>query len=180
MEDEVGMMIAASLVMTNLEERFWEKVDKRGPIPEHRPYLGRCWTWTAGTNNKGYGYIGKGAPSRKMLQAHRLSYELHNGPIAVGEGYHGTCVLHECDNPSCVNPVHLFLGTVQDNMRDRDEKGRQAGRERHGNSKLTEGKASEIRSHYVRGSRTYGMNALARKHGVGSSTIWRIVHGESW
>ena len=95
-----------------VEERFWEKVKKSTD----------CWNWTAGTNSKGYGRI---LNSRKEcegeISAHRLSWVLHNGPIPEG-----LQVLHNCDNPPCVRPDHLFLGTNLDNMRDKKNKGRSA------------------------------------------------------
>ena len=95
-----------------LTARFWPKVDKSGA----------CWLWTAAARN-GYGQLRVGA---RIIQSHRVSWELHHGPIP--EGLH---VLHTCDNPSCVNPDHLWLGTHGENMADRDAKGR------NGNSKKT-------------------------------------------
>lgn len=84
----------------NLEQRFWKKVHKTDS----------CWLWTGAKFKSGYGQIDdKG----KTLRAHRVSYELRYG-VTPGD-FH---VLHSCDNPPCVNPSHLFLGTVKDNMRD--------------------------------------------------------------
>jgi hypothetical protein len=92
-----------------IETRLWEKVQKE---PN-----GGCWLWTGGTTNGGYGVIGVGRG--RLHRAHRISWEIANGPIPDG-----LKVLHRCDNPPCVNPAHLFLGTQVDNMRDCAAKGR--------------------------------------------------------
>lgn len=94
-----------------LAARFWEKVDKRG--------LDECWPWLAGTDGRGYGTIGPGREHVSDLKAHRVSYELNVGPIPAGMH-----VLHHCDNPPCVNPAHLWVGTDADNMHDMLAKGR--------------------------------------------------------
>ena len=146
-----------------LTERFWEKVDRRGPD--------ECWPWTASTS-RGYGQIGS---CRTMLKAHRVSYELHNDPVPDGLD-----VLHSCDNPPCCNPTHLFLGTHQDNMDDKVEKRRQSRGETNGQAKLTEDQVDALRREYIKGSRTRGQHALARKYGVHQTHIRRIVRGESW
>ncbi len=93
----------------SLEERYWAKVEKTND---------GCWGWVSGTDAFGYGrLIAPGG--RKNLKAHRVSWELHNGPIPGG-----MCVLHRCDNPPCSNPDHLFLGTKADNVADMNAKGR--------------------------------------------------------
>ena len=91
------------------EERFWEKVDKKS--------FG-CWEWTAHLDKRGYGRFG--VSDGKGIGAHRYSYALHNGAFKKA-----LYVCHKCDNPKCVNPEHLFLGTHQDNMDDMVRKGRQ-------------------------------------------------------
>ena len=87
--------------------RFWRYVDKSGD----------CWEWTGATNGR-YGHISRG-PGLGVAAAHRVSWEIHNGPIPAG-----LFVLHRCDNPPCVRPDHLFLGTDQDNSDDKLRKGR--------------------------------------------------------
>lgn len=170
--------------MNTLTERFWKNVDKIGPIHPYKPHLGRCWPWTASVDKNGYGQIGEGGTNGKMLKAHRVSWELHNGPIPIGEGYHGICVRHSCDNPGCVNPAHLDEGSHQDNMTDMKKRGRaRSGAlsgELCGASKLTEDKVSEIRRDYIEGSRTFGQRALARKHNISHVQVGRIVQGKNW
>ena len=104
-------------------QRFWAKVNKDGPVPSHAPNLEPCWIWT-GSRRAGYGLS---TLYRMRGSAHRIAYSLAYGQIPAGRGYHGTCVLHRCDNKLCVNPAHLLLGTQKANMADASAKGRLPG-----------------------------------------------------
>ena len=101
-----------------IEQRFWARVQKSGG----------CWEWTGPKGNQ-YGHcrmaVRDGKRSRGV-QVHRISYELNVGPIPAG-----LCVCHHCDNPRCVRPDHLFLGTPLDNARDMIAKGRDTSQQRH-------------------------------------------------
>lgn len=89
--------------------RFRSKVDKNGPVPAHRPELGPCWVWKARIDRRGYGHFWL---SERPKQAHRIAWEIANGPIADGQ-----CLKHRCSNFSCVRPEHLRL--AKDNSGDR-------------------------------------------------------------
>jgi len=150
-------------------ERFWDKV-KIGKSDG-------CWEWQACRNVKGYGNFGY---KRKVQLAHRVSYMLTYGEIPKGEDHNGMCVCHSCDNPSCVNPNHLFLGTNQDNMDDRDKKGRCVNRvgEDHGNSKFIEVDITNIRAIYKYTKATY--RQLAKIYSVSHYAIRCIVTRKTW
>ena len=91
--------------LTPMVERFWPKVDKSG----------NCWLWTAGKNKDGYGQIGRGNGTQgNMLGAHRVSYEMENGPIPAG-----MVIDHICHQRSCVRPSHLRAVTQKQNMENR-------------------------------------------------------------
>lgn len=140
-------------------ERFWSKVEKTDG----------CWLWTANKQLEGYGLI---KIDKKTKKAHRVSWELFNGEIP--DGLH---VLHRCDNPSCVRPNHLFLGSHQDNMRDKKKKGRVKG-SRHPGSILTEKQVLEIRKKYK--VRTISLPQIAKNYGVSWYTIGKILSGKLW
>lgn len=110
-----------------------------------------------------------------MKRAHRVAWRLVNGPIPEG-----MWVLHHCDNPSCVNPKHLFLGTPKDNAQDMIKKGRQGDNrgENAGGAKLTAEDVRAIRREYARGGVT--QRALARRYGVSKGSIWYIVNYGTW
>lgn len=137
-----------------LEDRFWAKVDKRGPD--------ECWSWL-GASNAGYGLISDG--TGKHLRATRASIIIHYGSFD-----NSLVVCHKCDNPPCVNPDHLFLGTLKNNMQDMHSKNR-------GYAKLTIQQREEIARRYVRGTPHVPGNSreLAEEYGVSTSRIQGIV-----
>ena len=147
-----------------LIDRFWAKVDKNGPVI--KPELGACWIWKAGVIYGGYGTIWE---KGHKVGAHRVSYELKFGPVPKG-----LSVLHHCDNPPCVRPEHLFLGTQQSNIDDMREKGRQryVSGEQAGSSKLTSMQVLEIRRRRSLGEL---QGNLAREFHVNQSQISMIV-----
>jgi hypothetical protein len=142
-------------------EKFWQRVDRSKPDG--------CWEWQAGTA-RGYGWLIRNG---KTAYAHRVSWEFHNGPIPDG-----LYVLHQCDNPLCANPKHLFLGTQRDNMLDMIAKGRYRGGgpkgERCAASRLTEDAVREIRAS------TLSTRALAERYNVHDTTIRRARSRKYW
>ena len=146
--------------------RFWLHVDLDGPI---HPIHGQCWVWTAGTRD-GYGQI---KCLGRRVNAHRLSWEINCGEIPDG-----FCVLHKCDNRLCVNPFHLFLGTNQDNVDDKMEKGRAPRGEKNGLHKLTEEEVLKIRAMYKEGH--YSQRELGKLFGVVHSRISSVVRKVAW
>lgn len=171
---------------TTPQERFWGRVDQSGPVV--RPGLGACWLWLGPKDRKGYGTTH--LTKQRKRGAHQAAWLFTNGHIPDG-----MWVLHKCDNPPCVRPSHLFLGTSDDNIRDKVAKGRQARGETHwsqqlgassrfarGNmlpqAKLTPSMVQEIR----RLSRVENWSArrIAKHIGVSPSAIDRILLGVSW
>lgn len=143
-------------------ERFWEKVKIKGKDD--------CWEWQANIA-RGYGtFQFNGKPWR----AHRFSWMIENGEIPKG-----LCICHHCDNKACVNPSHLFIGTMKDNMQDAVNKGRMANGENHGNSKLTKEKVLSIREDYQYHGKENQVT-LAEKYGVNHTTIRNIIIRKSW
>jgi hypothetical protein len=146
------------------EQRFLAKVDQRGPD--------ECWPWIASFDGKGYGQFWDGERRRP---AHAYAFELFYG-VYLGE----YICCHACDNPACVNPHHLFSGTVADNMRDMRDKGRRyqpdVRGEKNGRAKLTEATVEVIRFRYASGESS---RELARAFGVNRTTIIRAIQRNS-
>ena len=141
-----------------LDDLLWSRVDKKSKF--------ECWLWTAGKFSKGYGAFRiKG----EQQTTHRVSYEMYHGPIPEGMK-----VCHTCDNPPCVNPEHLFLGTQKDNIQDCVKKKRIARGEKQGHSKLKEAQVRAI----LKDERS--QREIAKTYNVAQPTISDIKRGKRW
>ena len=154
------------IIDDSLRRRFWDKVEKLGAED--------CWPW-AGATVKGYGSI-SGTSSVQRYYSHRVSWEIHNGKIP-----HGMLVLHHCDNPPCVNPDHLYIGTAQDNSNDIRSRGKHPfsgfrGEEMHA-AKLTNAAVVGIWEMLMDG-RTH--KEAADAHEISETTVREISHGRRW
>lgn len=137
-----------------LSDRFWLKVEKSET----------CWTWTGSKTEFGYGHMQ--TTPKKYEASHRISWRLHRGDIPTG-----MVVMHECDNPACVRPDHLRLGSLRDNSEDMTRK------DRAGAAKLTTKDVGEIREALARGDK---VSVLARAYGVTHGAIYHIRQGRTW
>lgn len=145
------------------EAWFWAHVDKTGD----------CWLWTGWRNRRGYGqFYRRGQRPSRSLYAHRVSWELHNGAIPPG-----LFVCHHRDNPPCVNPAHIFIGTIRDNHVDMVRKGRQPRGETSSSAKLAASQVRQIREQLAAG---VSHRRLAARYGVTQPAISLIGTGKTW
>lgn len=146
-----------------IEDKFWRYVDKKG--------VNEWWNWLGNIVANGYGRL---YYNNKSFHVHRLSYIIHFGEIDEGK-----CVCHKCDNKKCINSNHLFLGTQQDNIKDRDMKNRQAKGETSGKSKLTNEIVQIIREKYTN-NRNLRIIDLAKEYKLDRHTIGLVINNEIW
>jgi len=147
--------------MKNIIERFEEKFMA---VPESG-----CYLWMAGTKSNGYGQF---TMNGKEERAHRAAYMLYIGEIPDGKQ-----VLHKCDVPLCVNPDHLFIGSVQDNMTDKVSKNRQQKGLNHGCCTVNSGTVLGIKEALTNGDM---QKHIAIKYGVSNSMVSEIKHGKRY
>lgn len=139
--------------------KFWGKVQKTNG----------CWNWIGALTQKGYGNFRYGY---KQLRVHRLSWMMHNGKISKD-----LLVCHSCDNPKCVNPKHLFLGTHSDNRLDMYKKGRRKMfGENHPRAKLKKADVIDIRNLYKNNPRSL----LAKQFNTSISNIGLVINYKRW
>lgn len=148
-------------MILSVNERFWSKVDIRGPDD--------CWPWLAALFTDGYGAF---CLDRRIQSAHRIVWIVTNGPIPEE-----LCICHHCDNRACCNPTHLYIGTPGDNIQDAARKGRMARGECHYRAGLIDREVLEIRRLHAAGA---SQTSSAIRYGVSNSCINSIVHNETW
>lgn len=153
-------MSGASNLPSDFAERFWSKVDVGPPD--------QCWEWQAYRTKSGYGQIGVG--STLVIYAHRASVLLD------GRDPSGAVVSHKCDNPPCVNPRHLRVGTASDNARDAVRSGKFYGKGRSRPQKLTEDDVRAIRRRAPNETR----KTLALEYGVSTVSIGDVIRRKWW
>ena len=150
----------------SVEERFWRNVNKDTGTD--------CWEWVGVSNRKGYGNISLGPRLNKSEGAHRVSWKLHN-KLEIPVGMH---VMHSCDNPKCVNPAHLSVGTPKQNHDDMVAKGRKRivapPGERNGKSIINAEIVKQIRAS------DDSHAALARRFGVSPNCVRGVRVGRTW
>ena len=161
-------MAFPDVLSDDAKARYWQRVDRRGPDD--------CWLWT-GSKSGGYGAI---SIAGNPLRATHIALFLENGKAPAK----GLCACHKCDNPPCVNPRHLFIGTIAENNADRHRKGRtvysfipahvKARGEAHGSAKLTASQVIAIRESGK------SIRKIAAEYGLGFTQVQRIKSGNAW
>lgn len=155
----------------SLEERFAKHVDTNGPMHPYNSELGPCHIWKGSKYKNGYGVMRTGYHlDRKMTGAHRVAFELMHGPIRVD-----MLVCHSCDNPLCVNAVHLFEGTAKDNSHDSARKGRNGG----GFIKYSlETRKAIVKRTLELPHTTENITAIAKEFNVSHGTVYQVYRGD--
>jgi hypothetical protein len=163
--DEKGRLLSGSEYP--VAERFWRHVAVGEPD--------KCWLWMGCLGRGGYGSFSTWGKNKSCTGAHRMAWELTNGPVPSG-----LCVCHRCDNPPCVNPRHLFIGTRTDNLHDASVKGRIRAPmgTTSPNAKLTDEAVREIRRRYALGETL--QRELGKEFGVSQEEIGAIVRRRKW
>ncbi len=174
-EIEITLQYLASQGLSpSFPKRFWAKVNKDGPVPEHMPHLGQCWVWTGALTHDGYGRIRRGSGNASHVLAHVASYLLHHGPVPDG-----LCIIHRCDCRRCVNKEHIKTGTNLENTTDMIAKRRDrfSGEEAK-NHKLNSEQVVQIRLLYQVGE--LSQLRIAQMFGVSESAICHIIARREW
>lgn len=180
-----GLMVRAILEGRKTHRRLYARKNQDRKAPDHlaarlangldAAHEGECWVWTRTKNNHGYGTL---RVNGRHMYCHRLAYELGKGPIT--SGLH---VLHSCDNPACINPAHLELGTQSKNMTDCHARGRsripspRKKGESNGAAKLTGKDVQKIKATLAKGM---SQRLIASQFGVSQSLISKIKVGALW
>jgi hypothetical protein len=150
------------------DERFWSSVSKRAD---------GCWIWTGAIGSGGYGSVRR---EGRIWKTHGWAWFLEHGSVPAWSNHFDACLCHRCDNPACVNPDHLFVGTPSDNARDRNAKGRAATRKGRSNGRAILTPPQVLEARRLRASGGWTWPDLALRFGVSRSAIRLAVVGRNW